>query len=135
MAAHFEPVVNANCRLVASPPTRRTAIGGYPKVASYDMLGKQLYYSNPLRRRRRFLKRLTTCIHGVITRIDIRVERKGGQEEESGQPASPLPPYCHQCSELEGIGALIVPSRKFGIKYGTVFQFLSDPNVNLMSEV
>ena len=37
MAAHFEPVVNANCRLVAPPPTRRTAIGGYPKVASYDM--------------------------------------------------------------------------------------------------
>ena len=42
MAAHFEPVVNANCRLIAPPPTRRTAIGWYPKVASYDMLGKLL---------------------------------------------------------------------------------------------
>ena len=49
MAAHFEPVVNANYRLVAPPPTRRTVIGGYPKVASYDMLGEQLYYSNPVK--------------------------------------------------------------------------------------
>ena len=48
MAAHFKPVVNANYRLVAPPPTRRTAIGGYPKVASYDMLGEQLHYSNPV---------------------------------------------------------------------------------------
>ena len=38
----------ANCRLVAPPPTSRTAIGGYPKVASYDMLGEQLHYSNPV---------------------------------------------------------------------------------------
>ena len=42
MAAHFEPVVDANCRLVAPPPTKRTAIGGYPKVASYDMLGEHV---------------------------------------------------------------------------------------------
>ena len=49
MAAHFEPVVDANCRLVAPPPTRRTAIGGYPKVASYDMLCEQLHYSNPVK--------------------------------------------------------------------------------------
>ena len=49
MAAHFEPVVDANCRLVAPPPTRRTAIGGYPKVAFYDMLGEQLHYSNPVK--------------------------------------------------------------------------------------
>ena len=49
MAAHFEPVVNANYRLVAPPPTRRTAIGGYPKVASYDILGEQLHYSNPVK--------------------------------------------------------------------------------------
>ena len=49
MAAHFEPVVDANCRLVAPPPTRRTAIGGYPKVASYNMLSKQLHYSNPVK--------------------------------------------------------------------------------------
>ena len=47
MAAHFEPVVDANCRLVSLPPTRQTAIGGYPKVASYDILGEQLHYSNP----------------------------------------------------------------------------------------
>ena len=40
----FEPVMDANCRLVAPPPTRRTAIGGYPKVASYDMLGEQLHH-------------------------------------------------------------------------------------------
>ena len=31
------------------PPTRRTAIGGYPKVASYDMLGEQFHYSNPVK--------------------------------------------------------------------------------------
>ena len=49
MAAHFEPVVDANCRLVAPPLTRQTAIGGYPKVASYDMLGEQLHYSNPVK--------------------------------------------------------------------------------------
>ena len=49
VAGHFEPVVDANCRLVAPPPTRRTAIGGYPKVASYDMLGEQLHYSNPVK--------------------------------------------------------------------------------------
>ena len=49
MAGHFEPVVDANCQLVAPPPKRRTAIGGYPKVASYDMLGEQLNYSNPVK--------------------------------------------------------------------------------------
>ena len=49
MAAHFEPVVDANCRLVAPPPTRWTGIGGYPKVAPYDMLGEQLHYSNPVK--------------------------------------------------------------------------------------
>ena len=49
MAAHFEPIINANYRLVAPPPTRLTAIGGYPKVASYDMLGEQLHYSNPVK--------------------------------------------------------------------------------------
>ena len=48
MAAHFEPVVNANYRLVAPPPTRRTAIGEYPQVASYDMLSEQLHYSIPV---------------------------------------------------------------------------------------
>ena len=46
MAAHFEPVMKANYSLVAPPPTRRTAIGGYTKVASYDLLGEQLHNSN-----------------------------------------------------------------------------------------
>ena len=49
MAAHFEPVVNANYRLVAPTSTRWTAIDGYPKIASYDMLGEQLHYSNPVK--------------------------------------------------------------------------------------
>ena len=33
-------------RLIAPPLTRRTAVGGNPKVASYDILGKHLHYSN-----------------------------------------------------------------------------------------
>ena len=41
VATDFEPDMNANCRLVALPPTRRSTIGGHPKVASYDMLGEQ----------------------------------------------------------------------------------------------
>ena len=49
MAAHFEPVVDANCGLVAPLPIRPSAIGWYPKVASYDMLGGQLHYSNPVK--------------------------------------------------------------------------------------
>ena len=40
MAAHFE---------LAPPPTRRTAIGGYPRVISYDMLGEQLYNCKPVK--------------------------------------------------------------------------------------
>ena len=49
MVAYFKAVVNANCRLVAPPPTRRTAIGGYPRVVSYDMLSEQFHYSNPVK--------------------------------------------------------------------------------------
>ena len=49
MAVHLKPAMNANYRLLAPPSTRRTAIGGYPKVASYDMLGEQLHYSNPVK--------------------------------------------------------------------------------------
>ena len=49
MAAHFEPVVSANCRLVTPSPSKRTATGGYPKVASYDVLGEQLHYSNSVK--------------------------------------------------------------------------------------
>ena len=39
------------CRLLIGslPPLRRTAIGGYTKVASYDMLGKHLHCSNPVK--------------------------------------------------------------------------------------
>ena len=46
MAIDFEPVMNANYRLAAAPPAKRIAIGGYSKVASYDMLGEQLHHSN-----------------------------------------------------------------------------------------
>ena len=46
MAAHFEPVMIG---LIAPPPTKRTAIGGYPKVAFYDMLGEQLHNCNPVK--------------------------------------------------------------------------------------
>ena len=60
MAAHFEPVVNANYKLVAPTPTRRTAIGGYPKVASYDMLGEQLRYSNPVKH---------GCLHSFVANV------------------------------------------------------------------
>ena len=35
--------------LVAPPPTRPTAIGGYPRVASYDMLDEQLHDCNPVK--------------------------------------------------------------------------------------
>ena len=35
--------------LIAPPPTRQTTIVGYPRVASYDMLGEQLYNSNPVK--------------------------------------------------------------------------------------
>ena len=49
VAAYFETVKDANYRLVALPPTRRTAIGGYPRVAIYDMLGEQPHNSNPVK--------------------------------------------------------------------------------------
>ena len=39
------------CKLPIGSPTtnKRTAIGGYPKVAFYDVLGEQLHYSNPVK--------------------------------------------------------------------------------------
>ena len=40
-AAHFEPTMNANSILVAPPPAKRSAIGGCPIVAFYDMLRGQ----------------------------------------------------------------------------------------------
>ena len=49
MAAHFETIVNENYLGVALTRTRRTAIDGYPKVASYDMLYEQPHYSNPVK--------------------------------------------------------------------------------------
>ena len=49
VAVHFEPVMKANYKLVAPPPKRPTVIGGYKKVASYDRLGEQLHYSNPVK--------------------------------------------------------------------------------------
>ena len=50
MAAHFRPVINEKYRLVAPPPPMQTAIGGYSKVASYDLLAEQLQYSRLCRR-------------------------------------------------------------------------------------
>ena len=41
-----------NYKLVASPPTRSTTIGGWPKVAFCDMLSEQLTCSYPLSTRR-----------------------------------------------------------------------------------
>ena len=35
--------------LMVVPPPRWTAIGGYPRVASYDILGKQLRNCNPVK--------------------------------------------------------------------------------------
>ena len=46
VATHFPPVINANYTLVALLPTRWTAIGRFPKVASYDMLAEHLHDSN-----------------------------------------------------------------------------------------
>ena len=47
---HFKLVMNTKSKLVASLPTRQTAIGGHPKVASYDKLGEQFHYCNPVKR-------------------------------------------------------------------------------------
>ena len=49
VAVHFQPVMDANFRLVAPSLIRRTAIGGYPKVASYDMLGEQPHNFKPVK--------------------------------------------------------------------------------------
>ena len=65
VAAHFESVVNAKFRLVARPPTRRTAIGGCPKSASYDMLGEQLHYSNPVKHGR-------FCFFGIRINFSVK---------------------------------------------------------------
>ena len=49
MAANFEPVINVNYFLVAPPPTKGTAIDGFPRVAFYDALGEPLYNSNSIK--------------------------------------------------------------------------------------
>ena len=67
MAAHFEPVVDANCRLVAPPQPRRIASGGYPKVASYDMLGEQLHYSNTVKHGE---VQYLVCMTGIFRKFD-----------------------------------------------------------------
>ena len=72
MAAHFEPVVNANRRLVA-PPSRRTAIGGYPKIAFYDMLGEQLHYSYPVKQSD---LGCNDCICSVVGAVNFKIEKK-----------------------------------------------------------
>ena len=59
MTAHFEPVIRANYSPIALPPTRRTAIGGHPRAASYDMLGEQFYNFNPVK-------------HGYLPSLDIQ---------------------------------------------------------------
>ena len=49
MATNFKLVMNANYWLASLPPTRRTAIGRYAKVVSYDMQGKQCYSTIPIK--------------------------------------------------------------------------------------
>ena len=66
VAFHFEPVMNANYRLVAPPPTRWTAIGGYPRVASYNMLGDQLHNSNPVKHEWVYIRRLYTRVQTIV---------------------------------------------------------------------
>ena len=70
VAAHFELVVNTNYRLVAPQP-RRTTIGGCPKVASYDMLGEQLQYSNWIKWGR---KKINPCVQ-LFVRINSKVKK------------------------------------------------------------
>ena len=41
--------MNANDMLVAPPPTRRTAVGGYPVVIFSEMLGMQLHPRHPVK--------------------------------------------------------------------------------------
>ena len=62
MAAYFKLVIDANYRLVVPPSTRRSAIGRSPRVASYDMLGEQLHYSNPLKYRQCLLFESITAL-------------------------------------------------------------------------
>ena len=49
VGSHFEPDMNSNTKLVAFPPTRQTAIEECPKLVSFDMLGKRLHNSTPVK--------------------------------------------------------------------------------------
>ena len=79
----FKTVMNTNFRLVAPPPTRRTSIGGWPKVASYIRLGERLRSCITERKSEQFLSRLTffvivrsryassSCSYNVYGRTDV----------------------------------------------------------------
>ena len=56
---------SCSIRLVDPPPTRRTPIGGYPRVASYDMLGEQLHYSNLVKHGCPLISRIHSCLFSV----------------------------------------------------------------------
>ena len=45
-AVHFKPNTNTN-RLLVTPSTRRSVLGGSSKRASFDMMGGQLHCFNP----------------------------------------------------------------------------------------
>ena len=69
--------------MVAPPSTRRIAIGGYPKVASYDMLGEKLDNSNPVK-------------HGCVTFLP---------HKDGGIPLSVLPK--DTTSKLAGLFSIL----------------------------
>ena len=72
--------MNANYRLEAPPPTRRTAIVGYPKVTSYDMLGEQLHNSNPAKHRYAQLISVNVSLRPTSNFVfnKSKVKRSGG---------------------------------------------------------
>ena len=66
-AIHFKPHMHATYKLLAPAPTRCIAIGGYPKVVSYDMLGEQLYYSNPVKHGQKCDSVIGACVTSCYT--------------------------------------------------------------------
>ena len=95
MAAHFGPVMNTNYRLVASPPTRWTAIGEHPRVTFYDKLREQLHSSNPGKREKEIeqqyiKKRLTTILaertlQGVSKEKRLKILRKWKEQQSNAR--------------------------------------------------
>ena len=83
VAVHFELVVDANCRLVAPPPTRRTVIGGYPKVGSYDMLGEQLHCSNPVKQGENVSSPMLSFVSMIISE-NIKIKRRDQDQRIHG---------------------------------------------------